>query len=77
MHDEQRNEQAREKALKHPMRVAIIDMLSSANGSGLTSVQIREHLPDLPPLSEVAYHLGVLAEPGLVARDDDGRFTVA
>lgn len=60
-----------EQARSHPVRVAILATLAKyAKREGLTSRQVREHLPepdDGPrPLSAVVYHLRVLLGVELV-----------
>lgn len=64
-----------EQARSHPVRVAILATLAKyAKRKGLTTSQVREHLPepdDGPrPLSVVAYHLRVLLGVELVTAAD-------
>lgn len=62
-----------EQARNHPVRVAILAMLAKyAKREGLTTCQVREHLPESEdrPLSAVAYHLRVLLGAKLVTATD-------
>ena len=63
----------REHARNHPVRVAILALLSKyAKREGLTTSEVREHLPESEdrPLSAVAYHLRVLLGAKLVTATD-------
>ena len=64
-----------EQAPSHPARAAILARLAKyAKRKGLTSRQVREHLPESDdgprPLSVVVYHLRVLLGVELVTATD-------
>lgn len=68
---------ARERARSHPVRAAILALLSRyADGRAApTTREVAEQLPEFEdgarPLSAVAYHLRVLAGVGLVTASDN------
>lgn len=56
----------KERAGLHPIRIAILDLLSGPGKPGLPTTALCHELPDSPALSVVAYHLKVLLDVGLV-----------
>lgn len=62
----------REKRLReHPIRQAILDLLNGERE--MTAIEIRDELPEDPPLGVVLYHLRVLCKEGLLRRRAKGR----
>ncbi len=55
----------RERAGLHPIRMAILNLLSGGKRE-LPATALCHELPDSPPLSVVTYHLKVLLDAGLV-----------
>lgn len=60
-----------EKARGHPMRAAILVLLSENRGGGLPATAICDEFHDAPNLSTVAYHLLVLCRAELVMAEGD------
>lgn len=73
--DEQREREKslrrkRERAGLHPIRMAILNLLSGGKRE-LPATALCHELPDSPPLSVVTYHLKVLLDAGLVNANGD------
>lgn len=72
MYSDERDERGRasvrekERAGLHPIRIAILDLLSGPGKRELPATAICHELPGSPALSVVAYHLKVLLDVGLV-----------
>ena len=62
--DEEKLDRERERALRHPVRRALWNVL---DGGEYTLSELGTALPDAPSLSTVAYHLSMLQEVELVA----------
>jgi DNA-binding transcriptional ArsR family regulator len=61
----------KERAGLHPTRVAILEVLSGPGKRELPATALCHELPGSPALSQVAYHLEVLLEVGLVQADEN------
>jgi hypothetical protein len=72
MYSDERRERDRasvrekERAGLHPIRIAILDLLSGPGKPELPATALCHELPHSPALSVVAYHLKVLLDVGLV-----------
>lgn len=58
------------KAVAHPVRLSIIDMLD--NGRRMTVTEIYTHLN--ADQSSVSHHLSILRDKGILAADRQGKF---
>jgi len=56
----------KERAGLHPVRIAILNLLSGPGKRELPATALCHELPGSPALSRVDYHLRVLLEVGLV-----------
>lgn len=70
--EQQRKRRERAQAREHPLRRALLELLSVSGGKReLPATAICHDLSDSPPLSVVAYHLKVLVDAGLVETNSD------
>jgi len=59
------------KALAHPMRISILNLLE--DGSKMTVTEIQEHLKI--EQSTTSHHLGILKDKGVLSSKRDGKNT--
>ncbi len=57
-------------ARSHPLRLAILALLSSKRRPERSAEDLSTELPDFPTLAVVEYHLGVLRRVGLISEHE-------
>lgn len=68
--EREQSRRKRERAGLHPIRMAILNLLSGGKRE-LPATALCHELPDSLPLSVVTYHLKVLLDAGLVKTNGD------
>lgn len=80
MHSEERHTRDRTSARRkehaglHPLRIAILDLLSGTGRPELPATALCHELPGTPSLALVTYHLEVLLDVGLVQANRSAPF---